>query len=153
MGQDRPWDHKPILLKKYQGVVYHKQGNYDYYYDIWSNIHYGYVGRAGGFSESVLLDGAGAEQIISDSKRKLEEMASAIPREEQKRQGPHRSADIDGLRAWDDAPDRISISIGIKLYGQHPSGGITTEMIMAEVLAVTPEQWGEAVHVHKCKKI
>ncbi len=67
VGQNRPWDHKPILAAKYDGVVYHKQGNYDYFYDIWSNIHYGYVGRVGGLSESILLDGAGAEQIVSDT--------------------------------------------------------------------------------------
>ncbi|QLL14209.1 polymorphic toxin type 44 domain-containing protein [Pseudomonas chlororaphis] len=150
VGQYRPWDHKPILSKKYNGVVYHKQGNYDYYYDIWSNIHYGYVGMAGRLSESALLDGAGAEQIISDTKSKLEE-AVKTPKEDRKLLGPHRSADIDGLRAWDDAPDRISISIGIKLFSQHPNGGITAKMIMDEVLAVPPEAWGKGVRVHKCK--
>jgi len=31
---------------------------YDIYYDIWSNIHYGIVGRCAGFSESVLTFGA-----------------------------------------------------------------------------------------------
>ncbi|NUU35437.1 polymorphic toxin type 44 domain-containing protein [Pseudomonas sp. C2B4] len=152
VGQDRPWDHKP-KIRRTIGGIWHKQGKYEYFYDIWSNIHYGYVGRAGGLSESALLDGAGAEQIVSDTKRKLEEMGSLIPWEEQKRKGPHRSADIDGLRAWDDAPDRISISIGIKLHSHHPNGGITAKMIMAEVLAVTPEQWGDGVDVHDCKKI
>ncbi|MCB2255854.1 PAAR domain-containing protein [Pseudomonas chlororaphis] len=150
VGQYRPWDHKPILSKMYDGVVYHKQGDYDYYYDIWSNIHYGYVGIAGGLSESALLDGAGAEQIISDIKSKLEE-AVKTPKEDRKLLGPHRSADIDGLRAWDDAPDRISISIGIKLFSQHPNGGITAKMIMDEVLAVPPEAWGKGVRVHKCR--
>ncbi len=68
--------------------VWHKQGEVDYFYDIWSNIHYGYVGRAGGLSESVLLDGAGLEQIASDSIRKVQKWA--------KRKGPTRSADIEG---------------------------------------------------------
>ncbi|MHC8304069.1 polymorphic toxin type 44 domain-containing protein [Pseudomonas sp. PB3P13] len=151
VGQDRPWDHKPILAAKYNGVVYHKQGDYDYFYDIWSNIHYGYVGRAGGLSESVLLDGAGAEQIVSDSLRKVGEVLKK-PKEERKLPGPNRSADIDGLRAWDDAPDRTSISIGIKLFSQHPNGGVTAKMVMNEVLAVTPEAWGVGIREHKCKQ-
>ncbi|MBA1231887.1 hypothetical protein G7013_19760 [Pseudomonas viridiflava] len=151
VGQDRPWDHKPILAKKYNGVIYHKQGAYDYFYDIWSNIHYGYVGRAGGLSESVLLDGAGAEQIVSDTLRKIGEVLQK-PKEERKLPGPNRSADIDGLRAWDDAPDRTSIGIGIKLFSQHPEGGITAEMVMTEILAIPPETWGTGIREHKCKQ-
>lgn len=72
------------------------------------------------------------------------------PKAEWKRPGPHRSANIEGMRAWDDA-DRLSISIGVKLYQQHPSGGITAKMIMDEVLAVQPKEWGEGIRVHKCK--
>lgn len=151
VGQGCDWDHKPKIYKNF-GDYYYKQGKYDYFYDIWSNVHYGYVGRAGGLSESVLSDGAGLEQIASDSLRKLQEMAST-PKEEQKRKGPQRTEGVNGLRAWDDAPDRISISIGIKLFSQHPNGGITAKMIMAEVLAVAPEQWGAGVRVHTCKNI
>jgi len=150
VGQGRPWDHKPILSRKYNGVVYHKQGDYDYFYDIWSNVHYGYVGMAGGLSERVLLDGAGLEQIGSDTYRKAEEVVFK-PKEQWKLPGPHRSADIDGMRAWDDAPDRISIGIGIKLYQQYPNGGVTAKLIMDEVLAVTPQEWGKGVKVHECK--
>ncbi|CRL48497.1 polymorphic toxin type 44 domain-containing protein [Pseudomonas sp. URMO17WK12:I11] len=151
VGQGRKWDHKVPLAEMYNGVVYHKQGDYDYFYDIWSNIHYGYVGRAGGLSESVLLDGAGAEQIVSDSLRKAGEVLQK-PKEERKLPGPNRSADIDGLRAWDDAPDRTSISIGIKLFRQHSNGGVTAKMVMSEVLAVAPEAWGKGIREHKCKQ-
>lgn len=38
VGQDKEWDHKPKLRRLFPGVR-HKQGQYDYYYDIWSNIH------------------------------------------------------------------------------------------------------------------
>lgn len=72
VGQDQEWDHKPKLRKLFPGVR-HKQGQFEYFYDIWSNIHYGYVGIIGGLSESVLLDGAGAEQIVSDTIRKAEQ--------------------------------------------------------------------------------
>lgn len=143
VGQDRPWDHKPKIRQLFGGVR-HKQGQYDYFYDIWSNIHYGYVGLAGGLSESFLFDGAGAEQIVSDSVRKVFDREKEHP-------GPRRSPGVEGLRAWDDAPDRLSIGIGIKLYRQSPNGGITARQIMDEVLAVPPEQWGDAVKRHECK--
>ncbi|MOA31335.1 hypothetical protein D3C78_1524870 [compost metagenome] len=71
--------------------IWHKHGKQDYSYDIWSNIHYGYVGMAGGFSESLLLDGAGLEQIASDSLRWI--------RDSKKFPGPKRSEGVDGLRA------------------------------------------------------
>lgn len=44
VGQNRPWDHKVAIAHRF-GRVWHKHGEVDYYYDIWSNIHYGYVGR------------------------------------------------------------------------------------------------------------
>ncbi len=150
VGQDKEWDHKPKLRKLFPGVR-HKQGHYDYYYDIWSNIHYGYVGIIGGLSESVLLDGAGAEQIVSDSVRKADEMLTK-PKAYWKLLGPHPTASPwTDLRSWDDVADRVSISIGVKLANQHPHGGITAKMVMDEVLAVAPENWGEGISVHVCK--
>ncbi|UVJ42885.1 polymorphic toxin type 44 domain-containing protein [Pseudomonas sp. LS1212] len=151
VGQNMEWDHKPKLEAMYNGVVWHKQGKYVYFYDIWSNIHYGYVGIAGGLSESMLLDGAGAEQIASDTVRKLEELLKK-PEEKRERPGPRPTASPwTELRSWDDVADRVSISIGVKLYKQHPNGGITAKMIMDEVLAVAPENWGDGVRVHVCK--
>lgn len=150
VGQNMEWDHKPKLRAMYNGAVRHKQGKYDYFYDIWSNIHYGYVGIAGGLSESVLLDGAGAEQIVSDSARKVTELAK--PKEDRELPGPRPTASPwTELRSWDDVADRVSISIGIKLYEQHPYDGITAKMIMDEVLAVAPANWGEGIRVHVCK--
>ncbi len=143
VGQNMEWDHKPKLEAMYNGVVRHKQGKYTYYYDIWSNIHYGYVGIAGGLSESVLLDGAGVEQIGSDTKRWLEDR--------KKNPGPHLTASLfDGLRAFDDIADRVAISIGVKLAKQYSSGGVTAKIIMDEVLAVAPENWGDGIRDHVC---
>ncbi|WP_236249976.1 polymorphic toxin type 44 domain-containing protein, partial [Pseudomonas cichorii] len=141
VGQNRPWDHKPKIHSKFGGYS-HKQGKYDYFYDIWSNIHYGYVGRAGGLSESVLSDGAGLEQIASDSIRKVLDW--------ERRKGPHATEGVEGLKAFDDAPDRISISIGIRLFDEHPNGGITAKMVMEKVLAVKPEDWGDGISAHEC---
>lgn len=150
VGQDQEWDHKPKLRKLIPGVR-HKQGKYEYFYDIWSNIHYGYVGIIGGLSESVLLDGAGAEQIVSDTRRKAEEWLTK-PKADKTLPGPHPTASPwTDLRSWDDVADRVSISIGVKLANQYPNGGITTKMIMDEVLAVAPENWGDGISVHVCK--
>ncbi|WNF54249.1 polymorphic toxin type 44 domain-containing protein [Pseudomonas sp. SG20052] len=142
VGQNRPWDHKVTIGQQFGGP-WQKQGQVDYFYDIWSNIHYGYVGRVGGLSEGVLLDGAGLEQIASDSIRKVQKW--------DERKGPHRSADIEGMRAWDDIGDRVSISIGVKLYKQHPNGGITAKMLMDEVLALPRSSWGDGTRDHVCK--
>ncbi|MGX1772979.1 polymorphic toxin type 44 domain-containing protein [Nocardia brasiliensis] len=60
----REWDHKPQLkqllgLKK-SNDFYFKQPGTDrkVYYDIYSNMHYGYVGRAAGFDAVNLIKGA-----------------------------------------------------------------------------------------------
>jgi hypothetical protein len=151
VGQNQVWDHKPKLQKKYNGVVWHKQGKYAYYYDIWSNIHYGFIGIIAGLSESVLLDGAGAEQIASDAVRKVEEWWNK-PKSQWQLPGPHPTASPwTQLRSWDDTADRVAISIGIRLATMHPNGGVTTKTIMDEVLAVAPENWGEGIIDHRCE--
>ncbi|QLL15704.1 polymorphic toxin type 44 domain-containing protein [Pseudomonas chlororaphis] len=151
VGQNQEWDHKPKLKALFNGTFWHKQGKYMYFYDIWSNIHYGYVGIIGGLSESVLLDGAGAEQIVSDTLRKGEEWVKK-PQKDWRLPGPHPTASPwTELRSWDDVADRVAISIGVKLANQHPNGGITAKMVMDEVLAVPPENWGEGIDDHKCE--
>ncbi|MEU8543079.1 polymorphic toxin type 44 domain-containing protein [Streptomyces sp. NPDC048717] len=67
-GQD--WDHKPQLQERYD-----LQTLDDYYfkqpgtsrkvlYDIYSNIHYGYVGRAAGFDADTLIKGASVGETM-----------------------------------------------------------------------------------------
>ncbi|MBX8492684.1 PAAR domain-containing protein [Pseudomonas cichorii] len=142
VGQNRPWDHKPILSKRFVGI-WHKQGEYDYFYDIWSNVHYGYVGVAGGLSESVLLDGAGVEQIGSDTWRFI--------KDPKRFDGPRRTEGVDGMRAWDDIPDRVSIIIGMNLYKEYPNGGLTGKVIMDKVLAVPISDWAKGGRPHVCQ--
>lgn len=74
------WDHKPKIRDKFSAVAvarplpnkgkpsksyYHKFKQHDYFYDVWSNIHYGYVGLSVGFSESLLLKGSTWEQNMT----------------------------------------------------------------------------------------
>lgn len=141
VGQNRPWDHKPMIQSRFASV-WHKQGAYEYFYDIWSNIHYGYVGIAGGLSESILLDGAGVEQVASDSIRHL--------RDPEKFKGPRKTEGVEGMRAWDDTPDRTSISLGIDLYREFPNGFVTGRAVMNKVLAVPTADWVNGVQKHVC---
>jgi Bacterial toxin 44 len=108
--QNAAWDHKPKLHRFVSATshswAWHAYANTLYFYDIWSNVHYGYVGRAAGFSESVLLDGAGLEQMGSDLLRK---------------RWPRRTVGIEGLRAWDDESDRAAIGLGVELYQVVPT--------------------------------
>jgi len=122
--QNAIWDHKPIISQRFHprnlkgAQHWHLNGNTLYYYDVWSNVHYGYVGIAAGFSESVLLDGAGLEQIGSTLLR------GALPSSD---------PNIQGLRAWDDLQDRAGIEIGIQLYQLHPSG-LSMQVLLNSIL-------------------
>ena len=64
--QRGPWDPKPYIED--HSIPPHSQqiGQYWYYYDVWGNVMFGYLGVAAEFSESELLNGAGLEQIGSD---------------------------------------------------------------------------------------
>ncbi len=63
------WDHKPKIRDKFnlkeRGFYSDVPGtDYKVYYDMWSNIHYGYVGRAAGFDSKTLIDGASVGDSI-----------------------------------------------------------------------------------------
>lgn len=62
------WDHKPKIRDKF-GMSLSDQDSlysdvpgtkYRVFYDVWSNIHYGYVGRVATFTEQTLQEGAGS---------------------------------------------------------------------------------------------
>jgi hypothetical protein len=118
-----PWDHKPILKAKFRSSVdpvsrqWHQYGDQMFFHDVWSNLHYGYVGVAAGFSEGMLLDGAGLEQVGSDVLHK---------------RWPLRSPGVRGLRAWDHAHDRVAVAKGIELYKRFPAG-ISESIVMDAV--------------------
>lgn len=64
VAPNKAWDHKPLLAKKYgletlnETYMKDPNGKRAVSYDIWSNIHYGYVGRAAGISRWELDHGA-----------------------------------------------------------------------------------------------
>lgn len=123
--QNGDWDHKPIIAARFHPRVprgfqhWHLYGDTLYYYEVWSNVHYGYVGKAAEFSDSVLLDGAGLEQI-----------GSALARFSR----PQKDATVSGLRAWDDPHDRAAIQIGMRLY-QRYQRGLTAHSVLRAVVS------------------
>jgi hypothetical protein len=108
-----PWDHKPIIKQRKElwsartgDPEWHVYGETAYSFDVWSNMHYGYVGSAIGFTAAVLLDGAGAAQAMSDW--------------QPPRKWPRGSGSSMLPRRWDPPEDRISFSLGIKLWARQP---------------------------------
>lgn len=136
----RPWDHKPLIRDKFNGLAverteysaevkrmvtyksyWHKYKDYDYYYDVWSNIHYGYVGLSVGFDEKTLLGGADLAQVI-DSK---------------------------GGNAEDTGDDKTSIKIGFALYYKYGryAEGLTAQDILS---ALDSSMMTESKRKHVC---
>lgn len=118
VNTEKSWDHKNKIRKKFKTVAvhrplpsdqwsetfYHKYKEYDYYIDIWSNIHYGYVGRSVGFTANELLTGSNIAQYVSN----------AVQREI--------------------SDDKTAIKIGIELYEKHNlSKDITASIILRKI--------------------
>jgi RHS repeat-associated protein len=101
-----PWDHKSIIREQEKAAGrdpdWQQVGDWKYSFDTWSNIHYGYVGIAAGFSADALLEGAGLEQIGSDI------LAY--------RKWPQAATGVSGWRRFDEASDQAGIQIGINLW-------------------------------------
>ncbi|WUR10968.1 polymorphic toxin type 44 domain-containing protein [[Empedobacter] haloabium] len=144
VGPRRPWDHKPILKarlvkeKKFR-VGWQRYGNEDYFFDIWSNIHYGYVGAACGFDDDELLGGAGLAQAVSD-------IASGRPVQNHPANGAWANQ-------FDDIPDHISIKLGAQLYRRVKPAALTAAILL-KAIAEVAVPWGTASNYakrpHKC---
>lgn len=65
-GVGGQWDHKPIINPIWGAR--HRFGNSGlvYYYDSWSNIHFGYVAAKAGFPLSYVLNAAGQAQGVDN---------------------------------------------------------------------------------------
>jgi len=58
--EDSDWDHKGSLQKRFGTntdafIPFRGDVANEYFHDIWSNVHYGYVGRAAGLDERTLM--------------------------------------------------------------------------------------------------
>jgi len=65
------WDHKSDILElqdRQHWACDHRMKR-KFRYDIWSNIHYGFIGRYAGFTEFELTSGAGVAQVMGNWRR------------------------------------------------------------------------------------
>ena len=150
VAQNRPWDHKPIIKKLFKtsavkrvinpktGTVgesqYHKYKTHDYFLDVWSNIHYGYVGMSSGFDESTLLDGAGLEQRGTNFLRGEVSV---------------RTGNTGGQRDWDNIADRETISLGISLFRKYGTlaNGLTAQVVLNSLERIKSLENSRLIHV------
>ena len=117
IGPGRPWDHRPIIQQRMKWGDWHvyRHGDKDYVYrfDVWSNIHFGYIAGVIGFEEGEMLRGAGIDQAI-------EEVLSGKPR-------------LDWLLSpsfGDDPYDQAAIRMGFELYkrARKSDAGLTSDL-------------------------
>ncbi|AXY34288.1 polymorphic toxin type 44 domain-containing protein [Yersinia pseudotuberculosis] len=131
------WDHKPKIKNLFSKSAvarplssgntsrshYHKYKNHDYFYDVWSNIHYGYLGLSVGFSEEYLLLGSNLEQ--------------------------YRTSPISDADPIDDV---TCMKIGYALFHKHGKYAETLKAddILAALEAVSDQALSESRNIHWC---
>jgi hypothetical protein len=121
---DGDWDHKKDIIKFFGHRSFDSQGSKRtvYPFDIWSNIHYGYVGLAANIPEWSLLEGAGVAQII----------AKKVPAGVRQRLPQNIRNSLNILAAWDAPHDQASIKVGFELW-RSAGKGVTKENILNAV--------------------
>jgi hypothetical protein len=115
-----PWDHKRHLSTTYGVWTDDTATSTSFNYDIWSNIHYGFIGKACGFTEWVLLAGAGAAQV----------MAGTVPGGYWARRFA-TFGDADVFAAFDDPKDQAAIRVGFSLYSSFGSSLTSADILSA----------------------
>ena len=68
------WDHKVSLQEKYGTkedayIPFRGDLTHEYFHDIWSNVHYGYVGRAAGLQERLNAAGTALPEASQASRK------------------------------------------------------------------------------------
>jgi murein DD-endopeptidase MepM/ murein hydrolase activator NlpD len=122
VGYGMPWDHKVRIFTAYGDYQYlggpPRPNLREYAYDIWSNIHFGFVGSSIGFSEDTLLLGAAVAQMKHDAFQNFGEFEKDLQR-------AWRSG---ALRAGDREFDQAAIRFGVTLFSDSRQ---LTEMSLA----------------------
>jgi hypothetical protein len=123
VGNRRPWDHKLVIKQTFGVWASDAASRRSYKFDIWSNLHYGYIGLSVGFSRWVLLAGAGAAQLKA---------GTSPPGYWKRRVGS--IGDFDFLAAFDDPADQAAIEVGMDLW-EDEGRGLTLTRLVGEVRA------------------
>jgi hypothetical protein len=101
------WDIK----KQFAEWSWDPETETQYFRDIWGNIHYGYLGKAAGFFEVELTQGAGKNQLDVHGSRFdgiIDNALAFLPR-----------PDGFGYAPFDDPADQRAIKLGFDLWARH----------------------------------
>lgn len=167
VNTNQPWDHKLKINEMFRSLgvhkplesgndslgFYHKYQYHDYYLDVWSNIHYGFVGRYCGFSKSLLLTGSNIQQMISDVSSNVRKIAPPIldifTDISQIKKIPEKYKKIQ-LKLGDDPADKISIMLGMRLFDTYGESlkDLTQEIILNELEKL--DSVGKSRLLHYC---
>ena len=141
------WDHKKKIREMQKGIVYSCDKSslnpLQFSYDLWSNIHYGFIGAYAGFTEVELLVGAGVAQVFDNSPEQLEGNAEVNRR--------IYDALSNRLGAENDDPsDQQAILIGIRLYSEFKNrmSSLSSNDILRAVYRLYKQ--GLPISVKKC---
>jgi hypothetical protein len=118
VGYGKPWDHKPCIFAETGDTAFYLDRMLKFRFDIWSNVHYGFVGRAIGFPTKLLIDGAGFAQARNDG----------VPNSE-----ISRKASQGKLYEFDHPEDTAAIKLGTSLWSRY-GAGLTKEQLEDEIL-------------------
>jgi len=124
------WDHKPFIKKNYGMWSYDDVSGNSYQYDVWSNVHFGYVGAASGFSDWELKSGAGVGQLLAGTSD------VGIFDKEYWRRRFSTLGDADVLAAFDDPKDQAAIQLGIDLWRKYGTE-LTADELMDAIRATS----------------
>ena len=146
VANEKIWDHKR-KIKEIQGCDWacDSATQLKFMYDIWSNIHYGFIGRYVGFTEFELVNGAGFAQL-GDNNRSYGTCAKQYISDRFVNVG-----DADILGGFDDAEDTQAIKVGFSLFnkfGAVPSV-LTSRHIMDELYLFYRNN--KPLHIEKCE--
>ena len=118
VADKKPWDFKADIQTNIgDWFLFRTKG---YRYDIWANIHYGYVGRAIGFGKVELRAGAGYAQLAQGTSR----LSYA-------------------LSFFDDPIDQAAIRLGMALYDSKGLNVTKDDLIEA----LTQGEWSDDVSI------
>ena len=127
------WDHKEYILENYSDWSCDLLKQDMYQYNIWSNIHYGYLGLAVGFKEWELLKGAG----LARAKQGFDNVS-----EEYWKNCFQKIIKGDFLPDFDDSREQTSIKIGFELWKDH-SENLKKEHLITAIRNKDEEQWSK----------
>ena len=141
------WDHKAEIFDDYGEWSCNKDKTkpLKYGFDIWSNIHYGFVGKHAGFLELELLNGAGYAQIGDNNKS----LKSWETWKEYLKSRTVDLGDADFLGGFDDPKDQQAIKIGFRLYDNHKDA-LTIEHIIDELNSVYEKK--KPINILECEE-